>query len=124
MIEQFDHVVLTVADIEASIAFFKRVLLMRDSTFGDGRRALHFGSQKINLQVLGQEQRNRAAVGSGDICLITSWTIENVVMHLRAESVDILEGPVTKSGANGAITSVYFNDLDGNLIEVSVYPPV
>lgn len=121
MITHIDHVVLTVSDIEASVAFFKRVLLMEDSTFGNGRRALHFGKQKINLQVLGQELRNHAQTGSGDLCLITSWALDDVVAHLAQERVEILEGPVQKSGAQGPITSVYFNDLDGNLVEVSTY---
>ena len=121
MISHIDHIVLTVADIEASVAFFKRVLLMDDSTFANGRRALHFGQQKINLQVLGQELRNHAQTGSGDLCLITNWTMAAVLEHLAAEQVALLEGPVTKSGAQGPITSVYFNDLDGNLIEVSTY---
>lgn len=96
---------------------------MEDSTFANGRRALHFGNQKINLQTLGMEPRNHAAVGSGDLCLITSWPVARVTEHLRAEGVTVLEGPVTKSGAQGAVTSVYFNDPDGNLIEVSSYAP-
>jgi catechol 2,3-dioxygenase-like lactoylglutathione lyase family enzyme len=121
MITHIDHIVLTVADIEATVTFFKRVLQMQDSTFAKGRRALHFGNQKINLQTLGMEARNRAAVGSGDLCLITDWPLAQVIEHLCAQAVDLLEGPVTKSGAQGAITSVYFNDLDDNLIEVSTY---
>jgi catechol 2,3-dioxygenase-like lactoylglutathione lyase family enzyme len=121
VISHIDHIVLTVADIEASIAFFKRVLRMDDSTFANARRALHFGNQKINLQVLGQELRNHARTGCGDLCLITTWTMAAVLAHLAAEQVTLLEGPVTKSGAQGPITSVYFNDLDGNLIEVSTY---
>ena len=121
MISHIDHIVLTVRDIEASVSFFKRVLLMDDSTFANGRRALHFGNQKINLQVLGQELRNHAQTGSGDLCLITAWSMNDVLHHLAAEQVTLLEGPVTKSGAQGPITSVYFNDLDGNLVEVSTY---
>lgn len=122
MISHIDHVVLTVTDIEASVAFYCRVLQMEAVTFANGRRALHFGRQKINLQLLGQEPRNRAAVGSGDLCLITHWPLPQVVAHLQAEGVCIVEGPVAKTGAQGAIQSVYFLDPDANLIEVSVYP--
>ena len=121
MISHIDHLVLTVGDIEASVAFYRRALLVTDSTFADGRRALHFGNQKINLQVLGMETRNRAAVGSGDLCLVTTWPLADVVAHLRGEGIEIVEGPVPKSGAVGAMTSVYFNDPDGNLIEISSY---
>ena len=121
MISHIDHLVLTVRDIEASVAFYKRALLVTDSTFANGRRALHFGNQKINLQVLGMETRNRAAVGSGDLCLVTTWLLADVVAHLRGEGIEIVEGPVAKTGAVGAMTSVYFNDPDGNLVEISSY---
>ena len=121
MISHIDHLVLTVSDIEASVAFYKRALLVADSTFANGRRALHFGNQKINFQVLGQETRNHAAVGSGDLCLVTIWPLPDVAAHLRGEGIEIIEGPVAKTGAVGAMMSVYFNDRDGNLIEISTY---
>lgn len=122
MISHIDHIVLTVADIERSVAFYARVLGMEPVTFGNGRRALQFGQQKINLQTLGMEPRNHAAVGAGDVCLITDWPTARVLARLAAEGVPVLEGPVTKSGAQGPIESVYFNDPDGHLIEVSRYP--
>lgn len=122
MISHIDHIVLTVADIERSVAFYARVLGMQAVTFGNGRRALQFGQQKINLQTLGMEPRNHAAVGAGDVCLITDWPTERVLARLAAEGVPVLEGPVMKSGAQGPIESVYFNDPDGHLIEVSRYP--
>lgn len=121
MITHIDHIVLTVRDIERSVAFYQRVLKMEAVTFAGGRRALTFGTQKINLQTLGQETRNFAGIGSGDLCLITQMTTEDVLAHLAAEDVEIVEGPVEKSGAQGPITSVYFNDPDGNLVEVSRY---
>ena len=99
MISHIDHVVLTVADIERSVAFYQRVLRMEAVTFGSGRRALKFGQQKIYLQTLGQELRNRAGVGAGDLCLITEWALPDVMAHLAAEGVPLLEGPVTRSGA-------------------------
>ena len=122
MISHIDHIVLTVADIERSVAFYARVLGMQAVSFGNGRRALRFGQQKINLQTLGMEPRNHAAVGAGDVCLITDWPTARVLARLAAEGVPVLEGPVTKSGAQGPIESVYFNDPDGHLIEVSRYP--
>ena len=121
MISHIDHLVLTVADIEASVAFYRRVLKLRDETFAGGRRSVNFGDQKINLQTLGMEKRNRAATGSGDLCLITTWPLGDVIAHLEAEKVEILEGPVAKIGGRGPMMSVYFNDPDGNLIEISSY---
>ena len=122
MISHIDHIVLTVADIERSVAFYARVLGMQAVSFGNGRRALQFGQQKINLQTLGMEPRNHAAVGAGDVCLITDWPTARVLGHRTPEGVPVLEGPVTKSGAQGPIESGYFNDPDGHLIEVSRYP--
>ena len=122
MISHIDHLVLTVRDIERAVAFYARVLKMAPETFAGGRRALTFGKQKINLQTLGQETRNFAGIGSGDLCLITEWPPEQLVAHLEAEEVEIVEGPVEKTGAMGPMTSVYFNDPDGNLIEVASYP--
>ncbi|MCS3458502.1 MULTISPECIES: VOC family protein [Aeromonas] len=122
MISHIDHLVLTVSDIDASLAFYSRALQMEAITFGAGRRALRFGNQKINLQLLGQEPRNRAQVGSGDLCLISQWPLGEVMRHLSEQGIPLIEGPVTKSGAMGEICSVYFLDPDANLIEVSVYP--
>ena len=121
MISRIDHIVLTVRDIERSVAFYSRVLGLEAVTFGEGRRALAFGNQKINLQTLGMETRNHAVIGSGDLCLITDWPPDKVIAHLESEGVEINEGPVGKTGALGPMTSVYFTDPDGNLIEVAHY---
>lgn len=121
MISHFDHIVLTVANIDKAVSFYETVLKMEPVTFANGRKAMRFGEQKINLQLLGQELRNHAMEGSGDLCLITDWSMDEVIDHLKSCKVTILEGPVIKSGALGPIQSVYFNDPDNNLIEVSVY---
>lgn len=121
MISHIDHIVLTVSDIERSVQFYKRVLHMEEVSFSNGRKAVKFGNQKINFQLLGQELRNLAKVGSGDLCLISNLSLSKILIHLHEEKVEIIEGPVQKSGANGPIQSVYFLDPDLNLIEVSVY---
>ncbi len=121
MISSIDHIVLTVRDLDRAISFYTRVLGMEAVTFANGRRALKFGRQKINLHTLGQETRNYAGIGSGDVCLVTDWNIERVIERLSGEQVEIIEGPVEQHGAVGPMTSVYFNDPDGNLIEVSCY---
>ncbi len=119
-----DHLVLTVADIDATAAFYGRVLGMRRVSFGQGRTALAFGRQKINLHQAGRELEPKArhpTPGSGDLCLITAASIEALVAHLQACGVEIEAGPVARTGAVGPIQSVYFRDPDGNLIEVSRY---
>lgn len=116
-----DHLVLTVRDVEAAVAFYARALGLEAVTFGAGRRALQAGSQKINLQTLGQEVRNHACIGSGDLCLLTERPLAEVLARLAAEGIPAVEGPVVRTGARGPFMSVYFNDPDGNLVEVSNY---
>ena len=122
LIRSIDHFVLTCADVDATIAFYTRVLGMTAETFAGGRRALSFGSQKINLHQKGAEFTPRARVataGSGDFCLLSDVPIPEVVDHLAAQGVEIIEGPCAKTGAAGPLLSVYFRDPDGNLVEVS-----
>jgi catechol 2,3-dioxygenase-like lactoylglutathione lyase family enzyme len=123
-IDRIDHVVLTVQNIEATCAFYARVLGMRPMTFGGNRRALAFGRQKFNLHEAGREfepKAARPAPGSIDLCLVTATPLADVIAHLQQCNVVIVEGPVAKTGATGPIRSVYFRDPDGNLIEVSNY---
>jgi catechol 2,3-dioxygenase-like lactoylglutathione lyase family enzyme len=121
-IDRIDHVVLTARDVDATAAFYVRVLGMTLVTFGGGRQALSFGRQKINLHQAGHEfepKADRPAPGALDLCFITGTPIDDVVAHLKATDVPILEGPVVRTGAEGPILSVYFRDPDGNLLEVS-----
>ena len=123
-IDRLDHLVLTVADIDATIAFYTRVLGMTAVTFAGGRRALAFGAHEINLHRAGQEFApcaRRPTPGSADVCLITSVPLAEAMAHVRACEVTIEEGPVQRTGATGPIESFYFRDPDGNLIEVSNY---
>jgi catechol 2,3-dioxygenase-like lactoylglutathione lyase family enzyme len=121
---RIDHIVLTVADLAATIAFYERVLGMRHVVTGD-RHALHFGDCKLNLHPeVNDYPPLKAAVptlGSADICLVAEGPLEDVVARLRAEGVAIEVGPVARDGALGAMTSVYLRDPDANLVEISVY---
>lgn len=123
-IDRLDHFVLTVADIDQTVDFYVRVLEMTPETFGEGRRALSFGRNKINLHVAGREFEPKAlrpAPGSADLCLIIAGSLDDAVADLARHGVPIEVGPVRRSGATGPIDSVYFRDPDGNLIEVSTY---
>jgi catechol 2,3-dioxygenase-like lactoylglutathione lyase family enzyme len=122
-LDRLDHLVLTVADVDVTVDFYERVLGMRAITFGQGRRALEFGRQKINLHPAGHEfepKAERPTPGSGDLCFISAVALDEVIAHLDACGVAIEEGPVERTGAAGPIESVYFRDPDGNLLEVSV----
>jgi catechol 2,3-dioxygenase-like lactoylglutathione lyase family enzyme len=123
-IDRLDHLVLTVASIEAAAEFYTRVLGMGVVTFGAGRTALTFGTSKINLHEAGKEfepKARRPTPGSADICLIVEDGITEVMAELAAAGVDTEEGPVPRTGATGPITSCYLRDPDGNLIELSNY---
>lgn len=124
MIESIDHIVFTVKDVDATCEFYQRVLRMKVEVFGEGRKALSFGQQKINLHQWGKEFEPKAlspAPGTQDICLITQVPIAEIVAHLESCKITIEDGPVRRTGAAGPILSVYFRDPDQNLIEVSNY---
>jgi catechol 2,3-dioxygenase-like lactoylglutathione lyase family enzyme len=121
-VDSLDHLVLTVADIPAAVAFYGRALGMEPVTFGEGRTALSFGAQKINLHQTGREFEPRAlrpTPGSADLCFLTAIPIDAVIAHLTAEEIAVETGPVRRTGAQGPIVSVYLRDPDGNLLEIS-----
>lgn len=121
-VQRIDHVVLTVADLERTIAFYERVLGMTAVSFGEGRRALALGDQKLNLHQAGREFEPKAlrpTPGAIDLCFTTDVPLDEVAAHLRSSGVAIELGPVDKIGARSTLRSLYFRDPDGNLIEVS-----
>jgi len=123
-IDRLDHLVLTVADIDRTCAFYCEILGFEITIFGADRKALTFGAQKFNLHQLGNEFEPKAAcatAGSADLCLITTTPISDVVSQLELASVSIEEGPVARTGATGPIMSIYIRDPDQNLIEISTY---
>jgi catechol 2,3-dioxygenase-like lactoylglutathione lyase family enzyme len=125
-LNKIDHLVLTVRDIKVSCDFYVRILGMEEVSFGQGRKAVVFGDQKINFHQLGNKYEPRAAQptpGSGDLCFITGLTLSEVMAHLHTCGVEIIDGPVERTGATGPITSVYIRDPDHNLIEIATYRP-
>lgn len=121
-IQSLDHLVLTVADVDATCAFYQRVLGFEVATFRGDRKALLFGSQKINLHAIGSEidpRADRPTPGSGDLCFLTETPIDDVHLHLESCHVTVLMPPTERTGATGPILSLYFRDSDGNLIEVA-----
>ena len=121
-VDRLDHLVLTVKNIDATCEFYSKVLGMKVITFGDNRKALAFGSQKINLHEAGHEVEPKAlrpTPGSADLCFITPVPLKEVVDHLGRCAARIIEGPVRRTGAQGPIESVYLRDPDLNLIEIA-----
>jgi catechol 2,3-dioxygenase-like lactoylglutathione lyase family enzyme len=126
-ISHIDHIVLTVEDIPTTIEFYARILGMHAIQFGGSnnqppRTALKFDDQKINLHETGKEFEPRAHAptsGSADLCLITEESLESAMDYIRACQVEIIEGPVKRTGATGDLLSFYIRDPDLNLIEIS-----
>ncbi|MBO9690842.1 VOC family protein [Chryseobacterium sp.] len=123
-IKNLDHLVLTVADIDTTIEFYTRIMGFEAVIFGDNRKALIFGQQKINLHQKGHEfepKAERPTCGSADLCFIAETDIAEIMEEFKQKKVDVIEGIVDRTGAVGKIKSVYFRDPDLNLIEVSNY---
>ena len=124
MIDRLDHLVLTCHSIEKCVDFYTRILGMEVTMFKNNRRALIFGNQKINIHEYGKEFEPKAHLpvpGSLDLCFIVSKSIPEILSHLSEQNVQVLEGPIERTGARGNIISVYIRDPDLNLIELSVH---
>lgn len=123
-IDAVDHVVLTVSSVANTCEFYARVLHMEVVTFEGNRKALRFGSQKLNLHEAGREFEPKAAhptPGSADLCLLTSDSLSEWQQHLKECGVEIVAGPIVQVGARGPMQSIYLYDPDGNLIELAQY---
>ncbi|SDD42621.1 VOC family protein [Pedobacter soli] len=123
-IKNLDHLVLTVSNLESTCRFYNLALGMEIVEFGENRKALKFGNQKINLHQHGSEIEPKAfkpTPGTADLCFITDFPIRVVMEELKEKCIEIEEGPVERTGANGKIISIYLRDPDMNLIEVSNY---
>ncbi|MBS0923916.1 VOC family protein [Providencia sp. JGM181] len=124
MINRLDHLVLTTTDLDACLDFYQRILKMSVITFGEQRFALQFGQQKINIHQYGKEFEPKAHLpvpGSLDLCFISDIPLIEVQKHIEQQGVEIIEGPVQRTGAIGKIISLYIRDPDLNLIEISQY---
>lgn len=121
----FDHVVLTVSDIDKTCDWYERVLCLRRVLFDGEHVALHFGSHKINLHPAASPyapHATLAAPGTADLCLLTPRSLRAIGTHLEEQGVAIEVGPISQTGARGAMESLYIRDPDGNLIEIAHYP--
>ena len=124
-ITSLDHLVLTVADIGRTLAFYRDALGMEPTAYPTAagtRHALSFGTQKINLHQAGAEfapHAARPAAGSGDLCFLSDLPLEDWSAHLSRHAVPVESGPVRRTGAGGPILSIYIRDPDGNLLEIA-----
>jgi len=124
MIDRLDHLVLTVRNLDETCRFYSGMLGMEVVTSPAGRLSLHFGREKINLHLHGQEFEPKAAhvmPGSADLCFVTTLPIEEVAAQLTAKGAAIIEGPIARTGACGPMMSIYLRDPDGNLVEIAHY---
>ena len=120
-VRSLDHIVLCVGDVGVARRFYGDLLGMESREERPGKFSLHFGEQKISLQDAATSPAiaRDTVPGSGNFCLLTDLPMDEVVTELGPAGVPIVDGPGERNGATGAILSVYFNDPDGNLVEVS-----
>ena len=121
-VKSLDHLVLTVRDLQAAIDFYRRALGMQEVSFGGGRKALAFGAQKINLHLAGHEFEPKAqqpTPGSADLCFLTDTPVAQYAPRLAELGIEVIEGPVARTGAVGPLLSIYVRDPDMNLIEIA-----
>lgn len=117
-----DHMVINVSDIDAAAVFYARALNANIVRFGEGRVAIQIGEQKLNLHqpdTVAVPKARHPATGGADLCILSDSPMVEIVRHLKGADVQIVEGPVPRTGATGPITSVYIFDPDGNLIEIA-----
>jgi catechol 2,3-dioxygenase-like lactoylglutathione lyase family enzyme len=120
-VDSLDHLVVTVGELDAALAFYSSVLGMRVITFGKKRNALAFGTQELTVHLAGPEFEKAAAPtpSFADLCFLTGEPLDQVMEHLRCCGVPVIQGPVRRTGATGPIRSVYVREPDGNLIEIA-----
>ena len=121
-LRSLDHLVLTVADIDSTVRFYEQVLGMEHLVSEQGRHALHFGEQKINLHQQDKTFEPKAALptpGSADLCFLTDLPADELVAHLEQHSFKLVKGPIARLGARSKLVSVYLRDPDGNLLEIA-----
>jgi len=123
-VTHIDHLVLTVTDMETTCRFYREVLGMTLIEYGNNRKALGFGAQKINLHAKDdniQPAADKPTPGAMDLCFISDSPIQEIIAQLEQQNISLIAGPVTRHGAQGAMESVYIRDPDNNLIEIAHY---
>ncbi|WP_455874845.1 VOC family protein [Rhizobium yanglingense] len=120
-VRALDHIVLCVNDVAVTCRFYERVLSMEAREERPGKWSLHFGTNKISLQDAGASPNiaRETVPGSGNFCLLTDTPLDSVILQIKRQGIEIVDGPGERAGAMGKILSVYFKDPDGNLVEVS-----
>jgi catechol 2,3-dioxygenase-like lactoylglutathione lyase family enzyme len=127
-IEGFDHVAITVADVDATIAWYERVLgaePLHLDLWQAGRMPialLQVGACRLSVHPAAAPAAPHArtpTAGSADLCFRFAGPVAEIVDLLERAEVAVVEGPVPRPASNGERgTSVYFRDPDGNLLEL------
>ena len=128
-IVRIDHIVLNCRNVEATAAWYERALGFTREVYtspaGPGDRiALKFGQSKFNLRQTGDASWVTCKVdapGSLDLAFITEGSLKPFAARLEAAGIPIVMGPGPRTGALGPMTSIYAEDPDGNLVEISTY---
>jgi catechol 2,3-dioxygenase-like lactoylglutathione lyase family enzyme len=132
-ITELDHIVLNVGDIDRSLKFYTAVLGLAEERVDEFKAGkVGFPSVRINAETIidlfpdkertAAHAAQKAGANLNHFCLVAEGgDLAEVIDHLKKNQVTILAGPVSRWGARGRATSVYFLDPDGNEIEIRAY---
>jgi glyoxylase I family protein len=132
-VTELDHIVLNVSDVERSLKYYTEVLGLqgeRVKEFREGK--VGFPSVRINagtiIDLFPRKEHSRALTAAKNdanlnhFCLVVRANdFAGIVDYLKENEISVLAGPVSRWGARGQATSVYFLDPDGNEIEIRCY---
>ena len=127
-VEGLDHVAITVEDVEATVAWYQRVLGAQPLHLDLWRERkipvvlLQVGASRLSVHPAAAPaapHANTPTIGSNDICFRFAGPVSEVLGLLDANGIDVVDGPVPRPASNGERgQSVYFRDPDQNLIEL------
>lgn len=116
-----DHVVLNVADVERSVAWYTECLGMTPLRLDEWRRGeVLFASVRIDdTTIIDLFENERSGVNVDHVCVVIEPTDLDALA--ASDEFDVLSGPSEVFGAQGMGRSVYVRDPDGNTVELRNY---
>lgn len=133
-VRALDHIVLNVRDIDRSLNFYTETLGLKPERVDEFKAGkVGFPSVRITddtiidlFPIKGLAVANltneKVAGNLNHFCMVIGTDdFSGIVDYLRQKEIPLRAGPVSRWGARGRATSVYFLDPDGNEIELRCY---
>lgn len=119
-----DHIVLLVADVERSVAWYRDALGLDIERYDDWRHGrAPFPSVRVDggmiIDILAGDRSGRNV---DHLCLVLDPV--DLAAVARSGRFEVVQGPARRWGARGEGTSLYVQDPDGNVVELRHYGDV